>query len=124
MAKVYSEDVLERVRTRRYKATRRLRAREAATDKVARALNVLIADGAPEEFDGEEASAFISTLKNHRLRMIGYSSPASPAGMDIGAPNPLAPIPNYDQCEWDTRYSKEDFAELRRLGYGVADWRL
>ena len=51
---------------------------------VAKALSALIAAGAPERFDSEEAQAFMSTLKGHRLRMVGYGSPASPAAIMRG----------------------------------------
>ena len=124
MAKVYGEDVLERVRTRRHGAARRLRARETATAVAAKGINALIAAGAPEDFDTEEAEAFMSTLKNHRLRMVGYGALGRSAGAGPVALASAKASPNYDECEWDPRYSEEDFAELRRLGYGVADWRL
>ena len=67
MAKIYDSEVLDRVRTRKHLAARRSRAREAATAMVAKALNALIAEGPPDDFDSEEGSAFMSTLKNHRL---------------------------------------------------------
>ena len=124
MAKVYDQEVLERVRTRRHRAALRSRARETATGLVAKALNALIAIGAPEDFDSEEAQAFMSTLKGHRLRMVGYGSPASPRAIMRGELTSPQVAPNYDECEWDPRYSKDDFAELRRQGYGVADWRV
>jgi len=95
-----------------------------ATTRVAKALNVLITIGAPEDFDSEEAQAFMSTLKGHRLRMVGYGSPAGAAAVKSDEQTSVREIPNYDECEWDPRYSKDDFAELRRQGYGVADWRL
>ena len=124
MAKIYPEDVLERVRTRRRGAARRLRGRETATALAAQGLNALITAGAPEGFDDEEAHAFMSTLKNHRLRMVGYGSPERSAVSPKGGPASFAPSPNFDECDWDPRFDKEDFAELRRQGYGVADWRL
>ena len=115
---------MERVRTRKFRAALRRRARESASEVVARAFGLLITAGPPDDFDEEEAHAFMSTLKNHRLRMVGYGSPARPAAAQNGAQTQLLVSPNYDECEWSPRYSKEDFAELRRLGYGVADWRL
>jgi hypothetical protein len=124
VAKVYGSEVLERVRTRRHHAARRQRARETATGKVAKALNALIDAGAPADFDSEEAHAFMSTVRGHRLRMVGYGSPARFATIKQGTEAALATMPSYDECEWDPRYSKEDFEELRRLGHGVADWRL
>ena len=124
MAKVYDFDVMERVRTRRHGAARRLRARETATAMVAKGLNALIAAGAPDEFDSEEAHAFMSTLRNHRLRMVGHGSPGRSGAPEKGAAPSIGTGANYDECEWDSRFDKEDFAELRRQGYGVADWRL
>ena len=124
MTKTYTDDVLERVRTRRHRAARRSSARETATSMVAKALNALIATGAPDDFDSEEAAAFMATLKGHRLRMVGYRSPARSGSIANGAQTSLRTIPNYDECDWDPRFSKEDFVELRRQGYGVADWRL
>lgn len=124
MAKVYSEEVLERVRTRQCHAARRLRARQAATSIVAKALDELISKGAPDHFDAEEEHAFLLALKGHKLRMIGqFSRPVR--ATTVGHANPVSgPSGGYDMVQWDPRYSKEDFAELRRLGYAVADWRL
>ena len=124
MAKIYPEEVLERVGTRRYGAARRLRGRETATALAAQGLNALITAGAPEGFDDDEAHAFMSTLENHRRRMIGHGSPDRSGASRYVTLSSAAASPNYDQCQWDLRYSKEDFEELRRLGYGVADWRL
>lgn len=91
---------------------------------VAKGLDALIAAGPPPDFDSEQARAFLSTVKNHKLRMVGQGSPAAPAAARSCALGPNTPSANYDECDWDSRFSKEDFAELRRQGYGVADWRL
>ena len=124
MAKVYGEEVLERVRTRQCHAARHLRARQAATSMVANALDELISKGAPDHFDGEEEHAFLSALKGHNVRMIGHHSRPIRA-TTAGDPNPVSGSSgSYDLVQWDPRFSKEDFAELRRLGYAVADWRL
>ena len=91
---------------------------------MAKELNELIAAGPPGDFDSEESHAFMSTLKGHRLRMVGHGSRAKPALRKNDAKTSHQASSNYDECDWDPRYGKEDFAELRRLGYGVADWRL
>lgn len=124
MAKVYGEEVLARVRTRQCRAARRLRARQVATSMVANALDELISKGVPDHFDAEEEHAFVAALKGHKLRMIGHHSQPIRA-TTAGDPNPVSRSSgSYDLVQWDPRYSKEDFAELRRLGYAVADWRL
>lgn len=124
MAKVYGEEVLERVRTRKSRAARRLHARQAAARMVANALDELISKGAPDNFDGEEDHAFLSALEGHKLRMIGQFPRPVPATTAVHA-NPVCRSgDSYDMVQWDPRYSKQDFAELRRLGYAVADWRL
>lgn len=124
MAKVYGDDVVERVRTRKHRAAVRLRARQAATFKVANALDELISNGAPDDFDGEEGHAFLCALKGHRRRMVGHSPrPGSAAAVEGARPSSWPPGCD-DAMQWDPRLSKEDFAELRRQGYLVADWRL
>lgn len=122
VAKTYRDDVLERVRNRHQRAVLRRGAREVATAMVAKGLDDLLAAGPPAHFDGEQARAFASILRNHKDRMIGRVAPA--AASKTCSPGPNAPSANYDECNWDQRFSKEDFAELRRQGYGVADWRL
>ena len=124
MAKVYGEDVVERVRTRKYGAARRLRAREAATVKVANALDELISIGAPDDFDDEQEHAFLSALTNHKRRMVG-DHPRSMRTMTSDGARPSSWPPGCDDAmQWDPRYSKEDFAQLRAAGFPVADWRL
>ena len=124
MAKDYGEEVMERVRTRKCRAALRLRARQAATVKVANALDELISKGAPDDFDGEEVHAFLSALKNHKRRMVGdYAQPTCATTSD-GSRLPSGPPVNDDAMRWDPRFSKEDFAQLRAEGYPVADWRL
>ena len=124
MAKVYGEDVLERVRTRKYRAALRLRARQVAAVKVANALDELIAHGAPDHFDGEEEQAFLSALKGHRRRMVGdHPRPMRSTTSDGARPSSWPPGCG-DAVQWDPRYSKEDFAQLQAEGYPVADWQL
>ena len=124
MAKVYGEDVVERVRTRKYGAARRLRAREAATVKVANALDELISIGAPDDFDDEQEHAFLSALNNHKRRMVGDHPRPMRAMTSDGARLSSWPPGCDDAMQWDPRYSKEDFAQLRAAGFPVADWRL
>ena len=124
MAKVYGEEVLERVRTRKHRAAQRLRARQAATVKVANALDELLSVGAPDDFDGEEEQAFLSTLKAHKHRMVGDHPRPMRAMTSEGARLSSWPPGCDDAVQWDPRYSKEDFAQLRAAGFPVADWRL
>ena len=124
MSKVYDDDVLERVGTRRCCAAKRLHGRQDATTRVVKAIDELIAAGAPDDYDSEEAEAFMLTLKNHKLRMVGKGAPEMLETIENGHQPPDGTNGNWDQCEWSPRYSKEDFADLRRRGYGVADWRL
>lgn len=115
---------MERVRTRKYRAALRLRARQTARVKVAKALDELILNGAPDGFDGEEKHAFLSTLENHKRRMVGEQrTPMRPMRLDGERPSSWPPGCD-EAMQWDPRLSKEDFAELRRQGYPVADWRL
>lgn len=123
MAKIYGEDVVERVRTRKCRAAVRLRAREAATVKVANALDELISIGAPDDLDAEQAHAFVATLKGHRRRMVGDHPRPMRANADGARASSWLPGCD-DAMQWDPRYSKEDFAQLRAEGYPVADWRL
>ena len=124
MAKVYGKDVMERVRTRKHRAALRLRAREAATVKVADALEGLLSVGAPDDFDGEEEHAFLSALTGHKRRMVGDHPRSMRATTSDGARLSSCPPGCDDAVQWDPRYSKEDFAQLRAEGYPVADWRL
>ena len=116
MAKVYGEDVLERVRTRKYRAALRLRARQVAAVKVANALDELIAHGAPDHFDGEEEQAFLSALKDHKRRMVGQQPhrPLEPS-ISVGDSTPL----------WPERLGPEDLEELANGGWPprVQVWR-
>lgn len=124
MAKVYGEDVLARVRTRKYRAALRLRAWQAATVRVANALDELISNGAPDDFDGEEENAFLCSLKGHRRRMVGDHPRSMRATTSHGARLSSWPPGCDDAMQWDPRLGKEDFAQLRAEGYPVADWRL
>ena len=36
---------------------------------------------------------------------------------------PIASASSYDYCDWSLATSKEKFADLRRRGYQVVDWR-
>lgn len=36
---------------------------------------------------------------------------------------PIASDSSYDYCDWSLATSKENFADLRRRGYQVVDWR-
>ena len=123
VAKVYGEDVVERVRTRKCRASLRLRARQAATVKVANALDELISIGAPDDFDDEQEHAFLSTLRAHKHRMVGDRSRPMRANAN-GARLSSYPPGCDDAMQWNPRYSKEDFAQLRAAGFPVADWRL
>ena len=124
MAKVYGEEVMERVRTRKCRAALRLRARQAATVKVANALDELLSVGAPDDFDREEEHAFLSALTNHKRRMVGDHPRSMRATVSDGTRLSSWPPGCDDAVQWDPRYSKEDFAQLRAAGFLVADWRL
>lgn len=115
---------MKRVRTRKFRAALRLRAREAATVKVADALEGLLSVGAPDSFDSEEEQAFLSALKGHKQRMVGHSPRPMRARTSDGARPSSWPPGCDDAMQWDPRLSKEDFAQLRAAGYPVADWRL
>ena len=114
MTQVCSEEVMERVRTRKFRAALRLQGRQAASAAGGAAMAKLIAAGAPDYLTADQSTAYMEQLRGQCHRMVGHLPPALPA-----------PVAAERLPHWADGLCEQDRAEIANSGWSahVQVWR-
>ena len=117
MTQVCSEEVMERVRTRKFRAALRLQGRQAASAAGGAVMAKLIAAGAPDYLTAGAATAYMEQLRGQCHRMVGHL----PAALPTPYPDEVAErLPH-----WADGLCEQDRAEIANGGWPahVQVWR-